>query len=307
MSLPNVKCRKGFFVDSPSLLHLARTVKRSWSVQRPPDEREAASPEPSRPLTATAVGPYLNLSPLLTSFVAFNWIRNRFYVERSDGSLSGVNCFYILWKRSFYSPRIRFNTHLTHTLILRPRDRPLYPPPHLSSSSNLYIICADQKWEQCIETSQCQLDTDPSDLLRHTSNRFCSLLFRHCSSQSSPHPLWGLPPVLIPSQALAPSTWKHVFTKSFIDSGYPKHPMQSWSDLLFKAGPKYELKIWLHAWLTASMDSEFPKVGFRMESRFTDNGENLGTILLRVRGTRWIWDVNWIHSARIQHVCLNIK
>ena len=70
------------------------------------------------------------------------------------------------------------------------------------------------------------------------------------------------------------STWKHVFTKSFIDSGYPKHPMQSWSDLLFKAGPKYELKIWLHAWLTASMDSEFPKVGFRIESRFTDNGEN---------------------------------
>lgn len=75
-------------------------------------------------------------------------------------------------------------------------------------------------------------------------------------------------------EALAPSTWKHVFTKSFIDSGYPKHPMQSRSDLLFKAGPKYELKIWLHAWLTASMDSEFPKVGFRMESRFTDNGEN---------------------------------
>ena len=50
--------------------------------------------------------------------------------------------------------------------------------------------------------------------------------------------------------------------------------MQSWSDLLFKAAPKYELKIWLHAWLTASMDSEFPKVGFRIESRFTDNGEN---------------------------------
>ena len=70
------------------------------------------------------------------------------------------------------------------------------------------------------------------------------------------------------------STWKHVFTKSFIDSGYPKHPMQSWSDLLFKAAPKYELKIWLHAWLTASMDSEFPQVGFRIESRFTDNGEN---------------------------------
>ena len=75
-------------------------------------------------------------------------------------------------------------------------------------------------------------------------------------------------------EALAPSTWKHVFTKSFIDSGYPKHPMQSRSDLLFKAGPKYELKIWLHAWLTASMDSEFPQVGFRIESRFTDNGEN---------------------------------
>ena len=255
--------------------------------------REAARAEPSRPLTATAVGPYLNLSPLLTSFVAFNWIRNRFYVERSDGSLSGVNCFYILWKRSFYSPRIRFNTHLTHTLILRPRDRApilllIYLPLQICRSS---ARIKNENNALKPQLSQCQLDTD----------------FWHCSSQSGPHPLWELPPVLIPSQALAPSTWKHVFTKSFIDSGYPKHPMQSWSDLLFKAGPKYELKIWLHAWLTASMDSEFPKVGFRMESRFTDNGENLGTILLRVRGTRWIWDVNWIHSARIQHVCLNIK
>ena len=50
------------------------------------------------------------------------------------------------------------------------------------------------------------------------------------------------------------------------------HPMQSWADLLFKASPKYELKIWLHAWLTASMDWEFPTFGNRIESSFTDKG-----------------------------------
>ena len=160
---------------SPSLLHFARTVKRSWSVQRPPDERPpgllsllglslllTASSHCSWALTQP-------LSPLTTSFVAFNWIRNRFYVERSDGSLSGVNCFYILWKRSFYSPRIRFNTHLTQTLILRPRDRPNHSPRLPPSPPAARIIFLDQESEQNIETVTCSL------LLSDTNDIFLTL------------------------------------------------------------------------------------------------------------------------------------
>ena len=114
-----------------SLPALSRVCTMAARRERPP---RLSLP---RPLTG-AVGPFLNLSPLVTSFVAFNWIRNRFYAERSDGSQSGVNCFYILWKRSFYSPRIRFNTHLTQTLILSPRS-PISSDRE-SNSCNLVLI-----------------------------------------------------------------------------------------------------------------------------------------------------------------------
>ena len=161
-----------------------------------------------------------------------------------------VNCFYISWKRSFHSP---VELDLTPTWPKLWSCHRAHPSPQIGnlivaispgSSSHIQYFSPS-----CFNIA---IITIPSLSLAR-----CRLFWF----------LWGSSRHLL-------STWKHVFTKSFIDSGYPKHPMQSWSDLLFKAAPKYELKIWLHAWLTASMDSEFPKVGFRMESRFTDNGEN---------------------------------
>ena len=105
-------------------LHPKAFLDLPWFPFRPQNQRACHCSSPSPP-----------------SFVAFNWIRNRFYVERSDGSLGRTCELFLHFVKTLISlsGRIRFNTHLTHSLIFRPRDRPatrnpshfFFEPTHL--------------------------------------------------------------------------------------------------------------------------------------------------------------------------------
>ena len=114
-------------------------------------------------------------------------------------------------------------------------------------------------------------------------------------------------------EALAPSTWKHVFTKSFIDSGYPKHPMPELGETCYsRQGPDMNWKYgYMHGLRLRSMDSEFPSVrwdsGWNSALQTTEKIRHNTSCSGGEAQDESEMSIEFTLRARIQHVCLNIK
>ena len=120
-----------------------------------------------------------------------------------------------------------------------------------------------------------------------------------------------LPPVLIPSEAAAGTCSFHLKT-CFHKKLYWLRLSKASNAELVRLAIQGRSQIWIENMATC-MAYGFDGFGISLGGIQSGiplyrQGRKFGTIpMLRARGTRWIWDVNWIHSARIQHVCLNIK
>ena len=190
-----------------------------------------------------------------------------------------VNCFYISWKRSFHSP---VELDLTPTWpILWSSDRVTAPQPatHLTffrtNSSSLWTIGAigDETTtlvlHHLIISYISEKQPDRAEHRYHFQQNIPTVQFSQFSllhffpflSFPTCHN-WlpaELPPVLIRGGRGRHLCFKTCFHKKLYWLRLSKASnARAGRDLLFKAGPRYELKIWLHARLTASFD------GFRI-------------------------------------------
>ena len=241
-----------------------------------------------------------------------------------------VNCFYISWKRSFHSP---VELDLTPTWpILWSSDRVTAPQPatHLTFFSNQLIFLLDnRRWNNCSCSSSSHYSSywirkttrqgwTPISFQTRYSDRAILAQLLHF------FPLWAFPLVTIGCRQSCRLFWfgeaeagtcasKHVFTKSFIDSGYPKHPMPELGETCYsRQGPDMNWKYgYMHGLRLRSMDSEFPSVrwdsGWNSALQTTEKIRHNTSCSGGEAQDESEMSIEFTLRARIQHVCLNIK
>ena len=244
-----------------------------------------------------------------------------------------VNCFYISWKRSFHSP---VELDLTPTWpILWSSDRVTAPQPatHLTffrtNSSSLWTIGAigDETTtlvlhHLIIVPIGWEKQPDRAEHRYHFQQNIPTVQFSHsCCTFFS---FWAFPLVTIGCRQSCRLFWfgeaeagtcasKHVFTKSFIDSGYPKHPMPELGETCYsRQGPDMNWKYgYMHGLRLRSMDSEFPSVrwdsGWNSALQTTEKIRHNTSCSGGEAQDESEMSIEFTLRARIQHVCLNIK
>ena len=189
-----------------------------------------------------------------------------------------VNCFYISWKRSFHSPveldltptwpilwssdRVTAPQPATHLTFFEPTHLPFGQSEQSEMKQLLLIFIISLQFPLDQKNNQTGLNTDiiSNKIFQPCNFGTIVALFPFLSFPTCHNWLPAeLPPVLIRGGRGRHLCFKTCFHKKLYWLRLSKASnARAGRDLLFKAGPRYELKIWLHARLTASFD------GFRI-------------------------------------------
>ena len=189
-----------------------------------------------------------------------------------------VNCFYISWKRSFHSPveldltptwpilwssdRVTAPQPATHLTFFEPTHLPFGQSEQSEMKQLLFFFIISLQFLLDRKNNQTGLNTDiiSNKIFRPCNFGTVVALFSFLSFPTCHNWLPAeLPPVLIRGGRGRHLCFKTCFHKKLYWLRLSKASnARAGRDLLFKAGPRYELKIWLHARLTASFD------GFRI-------------------------------------------
>ena len=243
-----------------------------------------------------------------------------------------VNCFYISWKRSFHSPveldltptwpilwssdRVTAPQPATHLTFFEPTHLPFGQSEQSEMKQLLLFFIISLQFLLDQKNNQTGLNTDiiSNKIFQPCNFRIVVALF----------PFWAFPLVTIGCRQSCRLFWfgeaeagtcasKHVFTKSFIDSGYPKHPMPELGETCYsRQGPDMNWKYgYMHGLRLRSMDSEFPSVrwdsGWNSALQTTEKIRHNTSCSGGEAQDESEMSIEFTLRARIQHVCLNIK